>query len=361
MITRAIRQADRLVLGVGAMLAVFGLSMSSASAGTIYAVQNTGLPGNGNTEYLVTVDPATGAVTRIGAGSSQVLSASTNSMTIDAAGGRYYFMGLSSPPTPTLFAFDLQTGQLAVQRSLSALVSNPRFDSATGRLYAFQTTGPFGSTTQFLTTINPVTGAVTHVGGGTTAVQATQLGTAVIDSTARRYYIEGFSTSTPSGNPKLFAFNLDTGSLVSQVQLTAAANDLVLTSTTGGLFGFTAGGGPGGTTFLEKIDPLTGLVTRLGSGSTALPNGVSLDGVLYDPTRRVIYAEGVTGPNSRVLVPFSELTGDAGLPITLSGPMTGLEPFALAVPEPGSIALFATALVVLGAVARRRGGLAAAA
>jgi hypothetical protein len=94
---------------------VSGLEWDSAEA-VLYAVRNPG----GGARQLATIDPATGVVTPLGAGTGVSTSSSSGVTALDQAGNRFFFVGTPSGDTDArLFTFDTADGSIDAQPTIA--------------------------------------------------------------------------------------------------------------------------------------------------------------------------------------------------------------------------------------------------
>ncbi len=182
-------------------------------------------------ERLVTVDPATGAVTPAGAPVADCCTVGGFDVSaLDAGAGRIYIAGnrLSDPggSPRRLLGFDTATGTLVTDPALPGgyQVNRINLDHAGGTLYGlvFDLTASL----ERVVTVDPVTSAVTPV-GGPVADCCTVGGfpVSVLDGTAGRFYIAGNRLSDPGGSARrLLGFDTATGSLATGPALAGGYN-----------------------------------------------------------------------------------------------------------------------------------------
>jgi DNA-binding beta-propeller fold protein YncE len=224
-------------------------------------------------ETVVTVDPATGAVTPVGAGVADCCTLGGFPVSaLDPAAGVIYAAGnLMSDPGGSarrLLGFSVLTGGLVSSPFLPAGYQYNRIqiDSATGTLYvlAFDQAAML----ERMLTIDPVSGALTPV-GGLVADCCTVGGfdVSALDPASGRFYVAGNRLSEPAGSPRrLLGFDTASGALVSQPALGSGYqyNRINLEHPTGTLFGLVFDQAAA----LERvvtIDPATAAVTPVGA------------------------------------------------------------------------------------------------
>jgi RTX calcium-binding nonapeptide repeat (4 copies)/Protein of unknown function (DUF2974) len=180
-----------------------------------------------HTEYVTSVDPTTGAVTTIGPGLSGVQLITQGVEAVE--GNNLYFIGETGTPNsagvvlnpgpPTLFTADISTGLLTNAVPVSA---NFEFNyvSAAGQLIGLSYNSQ--TQTEYVTSVDPTTGAVTTIGPGLSGVQLITQGAEAVEGNDLYFIGE---TGTPNsagvvlnpGPPTLFTADITTGLLTNAV------------------------------------------------------------------------------------------------------------------------------------------------
>ena len=249
-------------------------------------------------EKVVTIDPATGALTQVGSDLADCCFFVQGETTLDPVAGALYFFGRrlsDAGGTVRLIGLDTTTGGIASQPVLSAgsNYNAAEFDSVAGTLRgaAFDTT----AMVERVVTIDPVTGALTQAGGDIADCCLFVQGETTLDPGAGRLYFFGSRMSDPPNTVRLIGLDTASGGVATQPILPAGNNynaiefDPVAGTLAGAVFDNTA--------MVEKvvtIDPVTGGLTQVGSdladccffiqgNSTLDPNA----GVLYFLGRRM--------------------------------------------------------------------------
>ena len=173
------------------------------------------------TEKLVTINPATAAVTPIGAGISQCCNITMSTApALNRAGGIIYLIGTKfAESSPRLFGFNTQTGAVPSEPAISSSISLDfiEYDSSTSRLLGFVYDDV--AETEKLATINPTTAVVTPIGAGIS--QCCRVSTApALDRAAGIIYLPGELLAESS--QRLLGFNTQTGAVVSSPTISSS-------------------------------------------------------------------------------------------------------------------------------------------
>ena len=257
--------------------AMVGSGAARAADDTLYGVFFTTAT---TTEGLVVVDPVTGGVAPIGAGIAGCCLVSSGVSTLDAAGDVFFFVGhyqADPPGVNRLFSLDLDTGALLGDPALTAGY-NYNFiehDPATATLYAV--VHELATTSERLATLDPVTGALTTVGGAIAACCGVPSGTSAL-APGDAFFFYGSRNDDALGQ-RLFSLDLATGALLADPVLPAGNNYNFLeydptSATVYGVVFETATT----TERLVVIDAGTGALAPLGAGIAGcclVPGGVS--------------------------------------------------------------------------------------
>jgi hypothetical protein len=259
------------VVGV-LLLCAASLPATVLAPGTLYALV---YDGSISQERVVTVDPATGTLTPIGAGIPDCcLIGGFPVFALDADTGGFYAAGLfqSDPPGSyfRLLGFDAVTGSLSTSPFLAGgtyLDNLFKLDVGTGILWgvAFD----LGASQEQVVIVTPSIADRTAV--GTTISGCCTLGgfsVSALDPATGRLYVAGNLTSDPPGSARrLLGFDVLTGTLVSSPSLSAGwqYNDFELDPLTGTLYGIAFDFGTG-KEFVVTVDPATAAVAPVGGG-----------------------------------------------------------------------------------------------
>lgn len=243
-----------------------------------------------STNQVVSVDPATGALTAVGSPTSPGGLANSAAV-LDEAAHRYYFQsnGLT-PSVPTaLYAIDTQTGAQVVAVNLPTPLGSLEIDPATGTLYGTVSSLDFSTgifSTQVVT-IDPGTGAQTPVSG--TIAAGVNLGSATYDASSDMFYFISTRFTMAGSTTTLYSVDTQSG-LASAATLTAQPVSLEVDPASGALFGLlsTFDFGSGASTVqLVGIDA-GGSLTPIGPSHNAL---VSTGRTTYDAGAHLFYFE----------------------------------------------------------------------
>ena len=184
-------------------------------------------------ETVVTVDPATAAISPVGPGVPDCCEVGGFSVIgLDPETGIFYIAGnLFSDPLASpkrLLGFDTATGALVTSPLLPGGVGYNDFhlDPLTGTLYGL--VFDFGTSMETVVTVDPATAALTPVGPGVPDC-CTVSGFSTLDPHNGFFYIMGNLLSDPVASPKrLLGFDLTTGALATSPFLSAGFNYNVL-------------------------------------------------------------------------------------------------------------------------------------
>ena len=191
-------------------LVLVSLSLASLALadGPLYGLRNPGDFGR----QLVTLDPATGAVTAIGGSIDPPNATSQGQVALDSDGGRFFFIGTPGVETnPRIYTLDTATG---------AVISNPtvlgqflaiEYDEDDDVLYGLINPGD-GS--KQLVSIDENTGVLTPIGPtiGPAPLGVT-LGVHAIDSGGNRFFFGGMPLSETT--QRVYTLDTQTGALLS--------------------------------------------------------------------------------------------------------------------------------------------------
>jgi hypothetical protein len=278
-----------LVCAAAGMLGAAGLHASDTLYTVAFEVAATA-------EQLAVVDPATGALTDIGAAIPGCCFVPSGVSTFDSVADVCYFVGsyqADPPGTQRLFGFDAATGAVLSQPVLPAgnNYNFLGFHPGSGTLYGvvFET----ATTTERLVTIDPTTGAVTPIGGGIAGCCGVPSGVSAIDAVGDVFYFVGKFNADPPSDFRIFALDLATGAVLSSPFLPSGFNYnfLGFDRSPGTLYGVVFETATT-TESLVTIDAGTGALTPIGAGVAGcclVSSGVSA----VDPNNDVFYFAGV--------------------------------------------------------------------
>ncbi len=164
-------------------------------------------------EQLVRMDPATGALTPVGAGIDACCTVTAFEAALDAVDRRLFMaMRPLTGTAPALYTVDIDTGNLLSIQALSPFVSVNylAFDAQTGKLWS-TVFDPQANATR-MAIVDPQTGGVTPVGAGAADCCALYPSDAALDGVSNRLSVPllAFGAITPD----LYTFDLATGAVV---------------------------------------------------------------------------------------------------------------------------------------------------
>lgn len=285
----------RCALAVAALLLVSAsLRADALTPGTLYGLAFDFSAGTDGQERLVTVNPATGALTKIGdAIDDCCLIGSFPVYALDAGLGRFYAAGfrVSDPENLRLLGFDATAGTLVTDPALASGAYNNnlfKLDVGTGILWGLAFDG--GASEEQVVIVTPYTGDLTAV--GSTIADCCTIGgfnVSALDPATGRLYVAGGLLSDP-GTQRLLGFDVLSGALVSSPALSAdwQYNDFELDPLTGTIYGIVFD--HVNTEYVVTVNPATGAVTTVGAG---IPNCCTVSGRnAFDPYTGQLYIMG---------------------------------------------------------------------
>ncbi|HEX6202680.1 MAG TPA: hypothetical protein VF100_06740 [Thermoanaerobaculia bacterium] len=260
-----------------ALAAVLAAASAQAADDTLYGVI---FDLAGGSEGLVEVDPASGALTPLGAGIADCCFVSSGVSALDSAGDVFFFIGrTTAEPSGVdhLFAFDLATGALVGSPLLPAGF-NYNFlahDPSSGTLYAVVHEIATGS--ELLAAVDPASGALTPVGAPIAACCGVPSGTSALSPGAAFHFVG--SRSSDALGFRVFSLDLATGAVLADPVLPAGFNYNFLgyDPASATLFAV-AFEHATSTEILVAVDTATGALNPVGSGIPGcclVANGVS--------------------------------------------------------------------------------------
>jgi hypothetical protein len=179
-----------------------------------------------NQEKLVSIDPATGALTDVGTGIADCCLVASGVSSLDPNGGRFFFIGhsLTIPMDPDrIYSVDLSTGSVLASPPLPEGVAGinynfVEYDFATDTLYAM--IFDFDANLEKLVSIDPATGALTDVGAGIPDCCLVASGVSSLDPNGGRFFFIGHSLTIPMDPDRMYSVDLTTGSVLANPPLT---------------------------------------------------------------------------------------------------------------------------------------------
>ena len=220
----ASRAAATLTLALGFLLAAGAPSPAGAAVpDTLWAAI---FDFGENNEKLVSIDPATGALTPPGGGIGDCCLVASGVSALDPNGDRFFFIGhsLTIPMDPDrIYSVDLDTG--------TVLANPPLTEGAAGINYNF-VEYDWGSDTLFamifdfdlgqekLVAIDPATGALTDVGAGIPDCCLVASGVSSLDPNGGRFFFIGHSLTIPMDPDRIYSVDLSTGTVLANPPLT---------------------------------------------------------------------------------------------------------------------------------------------
>ena len=226
-------------------------------------------------ERVVTVDPATGALTPVGGGIADCCGIGGFPVfALDASTGGFYAAGFlqSDPPGSDfrLLGFDAVAGTLATSPFLGSGTYNHnlfKLDIGNGILWGL--VFDLGASEEQVAIVTPTTADLTAI--GTTIADCCTIGgfnVSALDPASGRLYVAGNLISDPPGSARrLLGFDVLTGTLVSGPALSPAwqYNDFELDPLTGTIYGIVFDFATN-QEYVVTVDPATAAVTPVGSG-----------------------------------------------------------------------------------------------
>jgi hypothetical protein len=296
---------------------------SDPTTGTVYSAGSSGTP------VPVTIDPVTGLLSGLPAGSTPYTNPVTNGFVpglfTDPATGTVYTVGTNGTPTPVVInpITGLPSAAQTIPAGLpagSTPYTNPVTNSVVPGLFSDPTTGTVysadSSGTPVPVTIDPVTGLLSGLPTGSTPY-TNPVTNAVVpglfsDPATGTVYSVG-----PNGTPVPVIINPTTG-LPSAAQNIPAGfpagstpyTNPVTNAVVPGLFSDPATGtvysvGPYGTPVSVPINTATGLPSGLPTGSTPYTNPITnglVPGLFTDPATGTVYTVGTNGTPTPVAI-----------------------------------------------------------
>lgn len=175
----------------------------------LYAVRN---PGDGGRQ-IVSIDPATGAITPISASISPPLPSASGVDSLDDAGNRYFFVATPTGETDSrVYTVDTATGAVlsspAIVGSAAAFINGLEWDPIDHVLYGVRNPGDGG---RQVISIDPATGAVTPISASISPPLPSSSAVNALDASGNRLF---FIASPPAGET-IYTVDTTTGAVIS--------------------------------------------------------------------------------------------------------------------------------------------------
>jgi len=234
---------------------------------TLYGLRN---PGDGGRQ-LVSIDPATAAVTPISASIDPPNGTSSGVVALDTGGGRFFFVGMPSSGTDwRLYSVDTGTGAVISSPAIDPATSilGLEYDDAADVLYGMRNPGDGGKQ---IVTYDPATGVATPISASISPPLGVPGGVTALDAAGHRFFFIG----TPSAEfvHRVYTVNTVTGAVISNPTVDPATSILGLEyDDAEGVLYALRNPGDGGKQ-LVRLDPATGAATVV-SASIAPPLGI---------------------------------------------------------------------------------------
>ena len=258
------------MLRIRVAFVLFALLLATAAFadGPLYGLRN---PGDGGRQ-LVTIDPPTAAVAPIGPSIDPPNGTSSGVVALDAAGGRFFFVGTPGVETvPRLYTLDVATGTEVSSPQIDPATSvlGLEYDDAEDVLYGMQTPADAGKR---ICSYDPATAVATCPGASIDPPLGVPGGTTALDADGNRFFFMGMRNTETTW--RLYTVDTATGAVLfsPQIDPTTAILGLEYDADEGVLYALRTPADSGKQ--LVTIDPATGVAT---------PVSVSIDPPLGIP------------------------------------------------------------------------------
>jgi uncharacterized protein DUF6923 len=310
-------------LHVVSTFAVCALGASLAQAQTLLGVRRVAADAG---RQLVYLDPATGGVTAPGPSIDPPLGSGSGVTSVDRAGNRLFLLGTTGVEADQrVWTIDLQTGTVITNPSLpgsaSAAFLALEWDEGEGALFGLRNPGDGGKQ---LARIDPATGAITPIGS---SIHPSPVGLGVsggvnaLDASGNRFFFVGLRLDDFVS--RLYVVDTATGAFTEPTIPSGDVNPvsgLEWDVSEGVLYAIRNPGG--GARQLATIDPATGVVTPLGTGtgvSTGTSGGVN---ALDEAGNRFFIVGTPAGDTDARLYTFDTADGSIDAQPTIVGSAT---------------------------------------
>lgn len=221
--------------------------------------------------YMSTIDPQTGTVSNLSSTSAGI-GLSLSGTAIDADAGIFYYTIID-----TFIGVDMVTGAVVSKPTLTmtngAFFDGFIFNCADSLIYGLARNGSPASL--YLSSINPVTGVVTHISPQSIGTSITLL-SYTLDPVNRVYYF--------ISDGKLIGLDLDTGVIVSNPTITNVngtyLDGMVYHEADSTLYGLARSSSPAAIYF-ASVNPATGVVSNI--SPTSISTTITLSSATIDP------------------------------------------------------------------------------
>lgn len=163
-------------------------------------------------KQLVTLNPATAAVTPVSA-ATPTLAMSSGNTALDSIGNRFFFVATPAATTiQSVYTIDSHTGATLSSATLvgsdTAPVLDLQYDDGENVLFASRNPGDAG---RQVVRLNPSTGAITPVSASISPPLGTSSGVTALDAAGDRFFLIG----TPATDWRLYTVSTATGAVLS--------------------------------------------------------------------------------------------------------------------------------------------------
>jgi hypothetical protein len=236
------------------LLFVLFFALSLSADGTLYGLRNPGDAGR----QLVTIAPATGTVTPIGASIDPPNGTPSGVVALDLGGGRFFFVGTPGVETTMrLYTLDLATGAALSSPTIEAgtAILGLEYDEDEDVLYGLRNPGDGGKQ---LVALDVTTGIGTPISASIAPPLGIPSGVNAIDAAGNRFFFIG----TPSGemNQRIYTVDTATGAVLSSPAVASTGVLHLEYDAAEGLLYAVQNPGDAGKQLIA-LDPATGTIT----------------------------------------------------------------------------------------------------
>ena len=222
-------------------------------------------PGDGGRQ-VITIDPATAAITTISASIDPPNGTPSGVIALDAGGSRFFFAGTPAADTsPRIYSVDAQTGAvLSSPLIIGGGVQGLEYDEAEDVLYALQTPDLTGS--KRVVILNVATGAATPVSGNLATAIGMPSGATTLDPSGNRFFFVG--TQDAETTQRIYSVDTQTGALLASPTISGdVITGLEYDDAAGILYGLRTP--PDGGKQVVSLDAATGATTDVSANIAA--------------------------------------------------------------------------------------------
>jgi len=239
--------------------------------GTLFGLRN---PGDGGRQ-VITIDPATAAVTPISASIDPPNGTPSGVVALDAGGNRFFFAG--TPPAETemrIYSVDTQTGAVLNNPTITGgSVLGLEYDEAEDVLYALQT--PTATSSKRVVALDTATGAPAAVSGNLATAIGMPSGATTLDPSGNRFFFVG--TQDAETTQRIYSVDTQTGALLASPTIIGdVITGLEYDDAAAVLYGLRTP--PDGGKQVVTLDPATGATTNVSANiapSLGMASGVT--------------------------------------------------------------------------------------